>query len=318
MLPHLHDALRCPRHPLAGRLEKSPDALHCTECGARYPVIDGIPDMVGDGAPEHVSNETEQWDRHAPDYDATRTTDPIYMAGIRAALAALRPGQGDLTLDAGCGTGLAVRQFYRPGMRAVGLDLSLESLRRLRSRLPAGHAVGLVRGDLSALPFVPGAFDKVLSANTLQQVPGHDLRRRCARELARVARPGGTVVVSVHNYSRPKQKAGWRKEGASGSHSGAVDYIYRFEAAEFESLLSEALTVRSVHGAGLPLFYRFKLAPLMRVIERTVGRTRLGARWGNMLVGVCEGRADAVVSGKITLPANRLKRYDHQAAEAKV
>ena len=35
-------------------------------------------------------------------------------------------------------------------------------------------------------------------------------------------------------------------------------------------------------------------------------------------VGVCEGRADAVVSGKITLPANRLKRYDHQAAEAKV
>jgi ubiquinone/menaquinone biosynthesis C-methylase UbiE/uncharacterized protein YbaR (Trm112 family) len=318
MLPHLRDALRCPRHPLAGRLAESPGALHCAECGARYPVTDGIPDMVGD-APEHLSNESDQWDRHAPDYDAGRSIDPIYMAGVHAVLAGLDPRPHELVLDAGCGTGLTTRQFHRPGMNTVALDLSMESLRRLRTRLPAGHTVGLVRGDLSALPFAPGAFDKVLCANALQQLPGDDLRRRCAAGLARVARPGATVVVSAHNFSRPKQKAGWCKEGSSGSHSGAVDYIYRFGADELEAMLGDYLNVRSVRGAGLPLFYRLKLSPLMRQIERIGSKMALSREWGNMLVAVCEARTGSpseVVSGKVTVPMNRLGQPEHAPAGA--
>lgn len=286
MLPHLLGALRCPYHTENGRLEGAPSFLQCVVCGTRYPVIDGIPDMVGNSSPDHLPDETKQWDLHAPDYDTSRSVDPIYMANVWSSLAQLKPMKADHILEAGCGTGLALRRFHQTGMRIVGLDLSLESLRRLRSQLPNGHSVALVRADLSSLPFAPGTFDKVLCGNTLQQLPNADLRRQGMHELARVARVGATVVVSVQNYSIGKRKAGWRKEGPAGSQSGAVQYVYRFDAGEFGDLLKEAFNVQSLLGAGLPLPYRFKLAPLMRLVESVIGRTRLGTRWGNMLVGV--------------------------------
>jgi ubiquinone/menaquinone biosynthesis C-methylase UbiE len=168
----------------------------------------------------------------------------------------------------------------------VAFDLSLDSLRYLKRQLPPGSPVDLVCGDLSALPFASGVFNKVLCANTLQHLPDAALRDRSTRELARVAQPHAQVVVTAHNYSVPKKRAGWAKEGAAGSHSGPVQYIYRFEAAEFEHMLAGAVRVRRVVGAGLPLFYRFKLSPLMHGIEWLLSRFRLSTRWSNMLIGV--------------------------------
>jgi SAM-dependent methyltransferase len=273
-------------HPGRGELGLTagfPPELRCRACGRGYPITDGIPDLV---VAADLDEECRQWDEQAPRYETGRARDPIYVAAVEASADAFRPRAGELVLDAGCGTGLTVRRYLRPGVRVVGLDLSPGSLRQLRHG-PGGDAVALVRGDLREMPFANATFDRVLCANAIQQIPGAAERRRALAELARVARPGGRVVVSAHNLSVPRRRAGLPKEGPAGGHSGGVRYVYRFAQAEFAAELARVLAVERLSGAGFPLTYRFKLSPLSRVVERVLRRLPFAVAWGSMLVAVC-------------------------------
>lgn len=279
----LFDLLRCPLHSDAELLSRD-TALQCSDCNRAFPLVDGIPDFVI-ANDDFLTTESRQWDEHAPRYDDTRQHDLIYLASVEAAVQALAVEPGDVILDAACGTGMTIKSYLQRGMTVVALDLSLELLRRLRDSLNSPD-VHYVRGDLQALPFAAGTFGKVLCANAIQHLPDAPSRRRCVRELARVARPCGRVAVTAHNWSIPKRRKGWPKEGSAGSHSGAVQYIYRYDSAEFRELLAAELNVERVVGAGLPLPYRFKLTPLSRRLERLLRRFPASARWGHMLVGV--------------------------------
>jgi SAM-dependent methyltransferase len=291
------DIFRCPLHPDAAPLRTLGSAgvsaggtselgeLVCPNCGRSYPVAEGIVDLLAPGEDSFREREMSQWDEQAARYEPSRREDAIYQAGVRAAARALRPRPGELVLDAGCGTGMVVRRYFRPGLRLVCLDLSRESLWHVRQVLPP-RAACYVRGDLTALPFADGAFDRVLCANALQHLPDAALRRAAFEELGRVVRPGGQVVVTVHNYSRRKRRAGWPKESEAKGNSGPVQYIYRFDAAEFRDLLACRLHVERVCGIGLPLPYRLKLSWLSRGLERLLSRCAASAAWGNMLLGV--------------------------------
>jgi SAM-dependent methyltransferase len=229
-------------------------------------------------------NESQAWDRLAPRYDR-RAADHVYAAAVEAAVRALAVRAGECVLDAGCGTGLPLQHYLCPGLRVVALDLSEAALGRLRAAL-GSPAVEYVRGDVTRLPFAAATFDRALCANTVQHLPTAALRRRCVAELARVTRPGGRVVVTAHQWSLPKRRAGWKKEGRPGGR-GQPPFIHRFEGAEFHDLLAAALAVEGVSGAGFPLPYRYKLAPLSACLEWALQRSGLAAPWAHMLVGVC-------------------------------
>jgi SAM-dependent methyltransferase len=119
-----------------------------------------------------------------------------WYRGMRAALLGmlqpyLKGRELASALEAGCGTGYLSELLQRErGWPIVPLDFSGDGLRYARElgvRNP-------VQGDIRGLPFGDGVFDLVMSVDVLAHLPRGD-EHRAARELARVARRGGLVVV---------------------------------------------------------------------------------------------------------------------------
>jgi len=112
------------------------------------------------------------------------------------ALQLLDPRPGMAVLDVGCGHGSYARAILAEGARWIGVDVSIEMLRRGKGSPgdPAGRAVWL-NGEAYALPIPSAAFDAVLCIGVLNY---HrlDVVARILGELGRVLRPGGTAVVS--------------------------------------------------------------------------------------------------------------------------
>jgi ubiquinone/menaquinone biosynthesis C-methylase UbiE len=98
-------------------------------------------------------------------------------------------------LDVATGTGNVSVTAARAGARVTGLDLTPKLLDIQRERAAeAGVEITLVEGDAEALPFADRSFDSVTSCFGVIFAPRHQL---AAAELARVARPGGRLVVAA-------------------------------------------------------------------------------------------------------------------------
>lgn len=306
MLHTLIHHLRCPLHTTTNTLqihnrnqEAASDVrdianFFCSTCRRTFPIFDGIPDFVipaSDPKYERFSSiEARQWDCHANLYEEKRSEDAIYLASCDAAAEAIMPvGNGQLVLDVGCGTGMVTKRYFDEHIRLACLDLSLESLLLCRRRLgDAGSRVLFIRADATAIPFHSALFEKTICANTLQHLPAADLRQKLVAELGRVTGGGSDVVISAHNYSTSKQKQSWKKEGQAGSASGEIQYIYRFEVGEFESLLAEVFPRFTIRSAGFALPYCLKLSAISRRMERWLQNQAFAIRRGHMLIARCQ------------------------------
>jgi SAM-dependent methyltransferase len=105
-------------------------------------------------------------------------------------------------LDVGCGTGQLPIFLSLNRRRAVGADLSFGSLakgQQFKSRFALRH-VNFVQMNLFALPLRPGSFDVVFCTGVLHHTAD---ARAGFHEVARLARPGGLVVLGLYNrYAR--------------------------------------------------------------------------------------------------------------------
>lgn len=99
-------------------------------------------------------------------------------------------------LDLACGTGRSLHQIARahPAMRLYGADLSPAYIRIARKRLAHVPEVTLAVENGEALPWADGTFDIATSVYLFHELP-RNARRNVARELFRVVRPGGLVVI---------------------------------------------------------------------------------------------------------------------------
>jgi demethylmenaquinone methyltransferase/2-methoxy-6-polyprenyl-1,4-benzoquinol methylase len=129
------------------------------------------------------------FDRVAPRYDLANTVFSLGQdrAWRQAAARATRLAAGEVAADVACGTGALTRELaaLAPGATVVGLDFSLEMLRR------AGHG-RFAAGDAIQLPLADASVDAVTIAFGLRNLPepGQGLL-----EFRRVLRPGGRLVV---------------------------------------------------------------------------------------------------------------------------
>jgi SAM-dependent methyltransferase len=129
------------------------------------------------------------WGAQARDWAAY--TEQVTLPLFGAALDAARVTRGTRLLDAGCGAGLVALLASLRGARVTALDASDALLEIARTRVPGAE---VRQGELECLPFADAAFDAVVAVNSIFYAADMSA---AMRELARVVRPGGRVVVTA-------------------------------------------------------------------------------------------------------------------------
>ena len=142
------------------------------------------------------------FDEVAARYDLTNTVLSLGQdRGWRRAVAqALELVPGERVLDLAAGTATSSAVLARSGADVVGCDFSLGMLRV--GRRAEHEGVELVAGDALRLPFADGSFDAVTISFGLRNTSDVDV---ALRELLRVTRPGGRLVVC--EFSHPTWRA---------------------------------------------------------------------------------------------------------------
>ncbi|PYN46491.1 MAG: hypothetical protein DME00_18785 [Candidatus Rokuibacteriota bacterium] len=149
---------------------------------------------------------------------------PALVAEAAADVAGAPEGRLDI-LDAGCGTGLCGERVKPFARRLVGVDLSLEMLKRAGVRKLYDD---LILGELTAfVGAVPAAWDLVVSADTL--VYFGDLAPVMAAAL-RGLRPGGHLVFTLERASEAEAPQGFRIN-PHGRYSHTEAYVRRVLSA---------------------------------------------------------------------------------------
>lgn len=208
---------------------------------------------------------------------------------LRRILARFALPAGARVLDVGCGTGANGPVLTEGGHFAIGIDASPVPL-GLAPRRERGHAAR-VRGDAGRLPFASEAFDVVLALDVLEHL---DDDRAAARELHRVCKPGGRLVVFVpalpllwglqDEVSHHRRR--YRRHGLLAVIAGAGFVVER--STFFNTLL-------------FPLILAARLAMRVWRPTRIRSENEMGGALGNLIFGAIFA-AEAPLLDRLSFP----------------
>jgi ubiquinone/menaquinone biosynthesis C-methylase UbiE len=205
---------------------------------------------------------------------------------------AVRSGSTERVLEAGCGTGLVLERLRSRGAQGLfGIDLSAGMLTTARQ-----HGFRVAQASVTALPFPDASFDVAYSFKVLAHVP--DIKAALA-EMARVVRPGGTLVLEFYNRRSLRGLRWALKRLAGGEATGRdqreTELFTRYDTVrEAAGYLPGNTVLEGIRGAivvtpaaavmRLPL-----LARLFAAVERRLG-TSVFARYAGFLILVVQRR----------------------------
>jgi len=156
---------------------------------------------IVDEEKEYYSVNRRVWRLLAPFYDLIAT--PI--SKVRGQVVNFVGAEaGAKVLDVATGTGEQAIAFARHGYDVTGIDLSADMLRvaRRKNRYPN---LKFVIADATGLLFDSGKFDVTSISFALHDMPV-SIREKVLKEMARVTRPGGTIVIV--DYALPRNRIG--------------------------------------------------------------------------------------------------------------
>lgn len=293
-----------------GRLDfYSPDGVNgkavCQLCKREYPIVDGILSFnPGDNlefradVDDQNALERELAKRNSEavsgKYDEVMGSPFMYACEVLPAIDMLRINSGIVHSDLGCGTGRATLELAHKGIRVIGIDFSLASLRVCQAKARAKGVVDnicLVHGDICSLPFAAGSLERAISLQVYSQLPSVYLRDRAFGELSRVLSSDGKVVITVYNYSIYKRLArvprDWRD-------SDGLEPFHHFTADELRRELSQNLQVTRLIGiVALPArtvgdrLREFGLFNVGVGLSQMISRTPLSRYLGGYLLAEC-------------------------------
>jgi ubiquinone/menaquinone biosynthesis C-methylase UbiE len=156
-------------------------------------------------------------------------------------------------LDVGCGTGAILKRLGNPE-KNVGIDVAPEALAFCRQR----GLNNVRKGNICAIPFADDSFDAVICSSVLYHQWVSDVEG-AVREMYRVLRPDGVVVINVPAFSF-----------LHSPHDDAVMTARRFRKQEvLELLRNQNFQIRRL------TYWTTFLFPLA-VVVRTLGGSKMG------------------------------------------
>jgi ubiquinone/menaquinone biosynthesis C-methylase UbiE len=144
------------------------------------------------------------------DYSREHVLDPV-MLGLAAGTLARS------ALDVGCGEGRFCRMLKAGGIASIGIDPTEALVAHARRRDPDGD---YRLGRAEQLPFEGASFDLVVSYLTLVDIADF---RGALREMTRVLKPGGALLIANLNSFISTSANGWLKDGAGRDICYPVD-----------------------------------------------------------------------------------------------
>lgn len=177
------------------------------------------------------------------------------MARWTRAVAAL-PFRAGRVLDLGCAFGFATRMLERRGYDAVGVDGSPTYIARAQRASAQGT---YLLADAAHIPLPDADFDGILFLDVLEHLPDEGA---AIREIARLLKPGGTLVLSVPHRGLLSEVDSLNLYAACvrATHRGlfppeiAATGVHRYySVAQIRALLGDAFEVHRVTRTGLGL-----------------------------------------------------------------
>jgi SAM-dependent methyltransferase len=163
----------------------------------------------------------------------------------REVVRSLAPVQGECVVDLGAGMGAATVEAARSGAMVIAVDpmpymRGVLRLRRFWQRHRA--AIRVVNGAAESLPLEDGSVDVLWTVNTIHHWTERD---RASRELARVMKARGRLLLLDEDFDDPSHPEHRQAGAAHGEHG------HRFEPVDPEAIASAFTRAgfAEVHGA---------------------------------------------------------------------
>lgn len=202
----LTEILRCPKSGGTLRLDRGTSTALVKPSDVTYPIIDGIIDFC----PVSSDPIAAAYDKAVPRYDSYMMSSTILIRIIGRivwgfasdrdpvdnALMLLPDRFDGVLLDVPVGTGVFTASLYRryPSATIIGVDISMNMLRRVRTRFQEQGVtnIHLIKADAAHLPIANAAVDMVLSMNGWHAFAD---KQRAVAEMRRVLRKDGRLIA---------------------------------------------------------------------------------------------------------------------------
>ncbi|MBN2311690.1 MAG: methyltransferase domain-containing protein [Candidatus Hydrogenedentes bacterium] len=261
--------LQCPTCR-AGRLTDEAGALVCAGCAVRYDVLDGIPILLPQRAGDEDPSKRVQsgyYDEEVnPEFELNRphgcgrAYQFLMDYKLSTALARIGDIRGRSLLSICCGSGMDAEFFANQGAHVVGLDISLENVRRAYERSAKyGFPFQGVVGDAECLPFQTNAVDVAFVHDGLHHLPEP---KDGVREMCRAA----SHAICVVEPARAIGTLVMVKLGVSDHIEDAGNVVHRFVEDEFRAVAREMACVDGLFRRYF-MFYKHEPGWFMRLFS---------------------------------------------------
>ena len=204
---------------------------------------------------DHIKEAQETWDAIAHSFDSTRGKTWEKCINFINSLS-----KDSIVADVGCGNGRHLIPCAKRCKKVIGVDVSIELLKILQEKIKKEELenVILLHSDAANMPIVDNSTDTALFIASLHSIKGRENRVNSLKEIKRILKPGGRVLISVWTKWRDEHKKSFvQKINRKGLPEHGDKNIYwrqhGLNVSRFYHIYTKKNLIKDIEEAGLEI-----------------------------------------------------------------